>query len=122
MLHHVTNEYFYGFEQVESILRKCFVMSPAEFRDAGKDGDDVFLCEYEYDNQFETFRRISDMDVDGQTSSDDFEDEVYECLEDVASEEDELDQGKKKLYSRAQGQSPFKPCTPSKAAVSFYII
>ena len=92
-------------------------MSPNEFRNAGRDGDDVFLCEYEYDNQFETFRRISDMEMDGHTSSDDLEDEVYEAKEDADSEDDALDQGRKKLYSRIQGDSPLKPCTPSKAAV-----
>lgn len=49
-------------EQMESIIRHCFVMNPKEFVNAGNDGDDVFLCEYEYDIQWHNFKRIAEID------------------------------------------------------------
>lgn len=40
-------------------------MTPKEFSKANNDGDDVFLCEYEYDIQWHSFKRIADID-DGE--------------------------------------------------------
>ncbi|MCD7457200.1 Origin recognition complex, subunit 1 [Datura stramonium] len=53
--------------EMESVIRHCYVMYPKEFEKAGNDGDDVFLCEYEYDIHWHSFKRISeieDNDVD----------------------------------------------------------
>lgn len=36
------------------------MMTPKEFSSAGNEGDDVFLCEYEYDIQFHNFKRIAE--------------------------------------------------------------
>lgn len=47
---------------MESIIRHCSVMSPKEFANAGNEGDDVFLCEYEYDIQWHNFKRIAEID------------------------------------------------------------
>lgn len=47
---------------MESIIRHCFVMTPKEFSNAGNEGDDVFLCEYEYDIQLHNFKRIAEID------------------------------------------------------------
>ncbi|RXH82629.1 hypothetical protein DVH24_002401 [Malus domestica] len=35
--------------KMECILRHCFVTSPKEYAKASNEGDDVFLCKYEYD-------------------------------------------------------------------------
>lgn len=47
---------------MESVLRHCYVMSPKEFSKAGNEGDDVFLCEYEYDVHWHSFKRLAEID------------------------------------------------------------
>lgn len=46
---------------METILRHCYVMSPNEYAKAGNEGDDVFLCEYEYDVKWHSFKRIAEI-------------------------------------------------------------
>lgn len=48
--------------QMESILRQCFVMNPKEYAKATDRGDDVFLCEYEYDIHWHSFKRPAEFD------------------------------------------------------------
>ncbi|KAK4486432.1 hypothetical protein RD792_009107 [Penstemon davidsonii] len=48
--------------EMESIIRHCYVMSPKEFSKASNEGDDVFLCEYEYNIHYHSFKRISEID------------------------------------------------------------
>ncbi|KAL5984373.1 Origin recognition complex, subunit 1 [Asimina triloba] len=48
--------------EMESVLRHCFVMNPKEFSKASNEGDDVFLCEYEYDVKWHSFKRLADLD------------------------------------------------------------
>lgn len=50
--------------EMESVIRHCFVMCPKEFERARNDGDDVFLCEYEYDIHWHSFKRISEIEDD----------------------------------------------------------
>ncbi|XP_024534221.1 origin of replication complex subunit 1B isoform X1 [Selaginella moellendorffii] len=47
--------------EVESILRHCYVFCPEDFSKASNEGDDVFYCEYEYDMKWHTFKRIVDL-------------------------------------------------------------
>lgn len=47
--------------QMESVLRHCYVMNPKEFSKANNEGDDVFLCEYEYDVHRHSFKRLADI-------------------------------------------------------------
>lgn len=47
---------------MESVIRHCFVLYPKEFEKARNDGDDVFLCEYEYDIHWHSFKRISEIE------------------------------------------------------------
>ena len=47
---------------MESVLRHCYVMNPKEFSEANNEGDDVFLCEYEYDVHRHSFKRLADID------------------------------------------------------------
>ena len=48
--------------QKESVLRHCFVMTPKDYAKASNEGDDIFLCEYEYDIHWHSFKRIADID------------------------------------------------------------
>ncbi|XP_051118440.1 origin of replication complex subunit 1-like [Andrographis paniculata] len=48
--------------QMETIIRHCYVMSPKEYSNASNEGDDVFLCEYEYDVKWHNFKRIAEID------------------------------------------------------------
>lgn len=45
-------------------------MNPKEFAKAGNEGDDVFLCEYEYDIRWRSFKRIAEIDNNDEVSSD----------------------------------------------------
>lgn len=47
---------------MESVLRHCYVMTPKEYAKASNEGDDVFLCEYEYDIHWHSFKRLADID------------------------------------------------------------
>ena len=47
---------------MESVLRHCHVMTPKEYAKASDEGDDVFLCEYEYDIHWHSFKRLADID------------------------------------------------------------
>ncbi|KAL6294554.1 hypothetical protein ACE6H2_002696 [Prunus campanulata] len=47
--------------EMESILRHCFVMNPKEYAKANE-GDDVYLCEYEYDIHWHSFKRLAEID------------------------------------------------------------
>lgn len=46
---------------MESVLRHCYVMIPKEYAKANY-GDDVFLCEYEYDIHWHSFKRLAEID------------------------------------------------------------
>lgn len=50
--------------QLECVLRHCFVENPKEYAKATDDGDDVYLCEYEYDIHWHSFKRIAEIDDD----------------------------------------------------------
>ncbi|KAL3529860.1 hypothetical protein ACH5RR_009182 [Cinchona calisaya] len=47
--------------EMESIIRHCYVMNPKDFSKASNDGDDVFMCEYEYDVIWQSFKRIAEI-------------------------------------------------------------
>lgn len=49
---------------METVIKHCFVKSPKEFSKANNEGDDVYLCEYEYDVQWHTFKRMEDVHDD----------------------------------------------------------
>ncbi|XP_062004255.1 origin of replication complex subunit 1A-like [Rosa rugosa] len=56
--------------EMESILQHCFVMNPKEYAKANE-GDDVFLCEYEYDIHWYSFKRLAEIDDDEKDDDDD---------------------------------------------------
>lgn len=54
--------------QMESVLRHCHVMTPKEYAKANNEGDDIFLCEYEYDINWHSFKRLADIDNDREVT------------------------------------------------------
>ena len=50
--------------QMECVLRPCFVKNPRGYAKANYEGDDVFLCEYEYDIHWHSFKRLAEIDDD----------------------------------------------------------
>lgn len=75
--------------EMESILRHCFVKSPKEYAKASNEGDDVFLCEYEYDIRWHSFKRLADIDDDEEDGQDDSSDEDWNSRKLVDSDTDE---------------------------------
>ncbi|OAO89086.1 hypothetical protein AXX17_ATUG04640 [Arabidopsis thaliana] len=78
--------------EMECILRHCSVKCPKEFSKASNDGDDVFLCEYEYDVHWRSFKRLAEL-VDGDSDSDQEWNGRKEEKVDDSDEEMELDDG-----------------------------
>ncbi|KAG8379675.1 hypothetical protein BUALT_Bualt07G0113700 [Buddleja alternifolia] len=91
--------------EMESIIRHCVVMTPKEFSNAGNEGDDVFLCEYEYDVHWHSFKRIAEIDnneEDGEGAEND--DDWNSCDESDSVSEEEIeyeDENKNSSLSQA---------------------
>ncbi|CAI9273004.1 unnamed protein product [Lactuca saligna] len=77
--------------EMETILRHCYVMSPNEYAKAGNEGDDVFLCEYEYDVKWHSFKRIAEIANNEEDDEEAEHDEDWSCDEDSDSETDDDD-------------------------------
>ncbi|XP_050225555.1 origin of replication complex subunit 1B-like [Mercurialis annua] len=75
--------------EMESIIRHCFVKSPKEFAKANTEGDDVFLCEYEYDIIWHSFKRLADIDNDEEDGEAADSDEDWKSSKDAESDTDE---------------------------------
>ncbi|XP_076934868.1 origin of replication complex subunit 1A-like [Bidens hawaiensis] len=95
--------------EMETVLRHCYVMSPNEYAKAENEGDDVFLCEYEYDVNWHSFKRIAEIDNDEDEDEDathdddwsgDEEDSDAELSDDMEYEEEE------DRYTAARGSTP----------------
>ncbi|GFY98911.1 origin of replication complex 1B [Actinidia rufa] len=77
---------------MESILRHCYVMNPKEFGSAKNEGDDVFLCEYEYDIHWHSFKRLAEIDNDEEDGEEADSDEDWKSCQDSDSDaEDEVE-------------------------------
>ncbi|KAB1227670.1 Origin recognition complex subunit 1 [Morella rubra] len=75
--------------EMESILRQCSVMNPKEYAKANNEGDDVFLCEYEYDIHWHSFKRIADIDSGEEDGEEADSDEDWNIQKDSDSNTDE---------------------------------
>ncbi|CAK9140282.1 unnamed protein product [Ilex paraguariensis] len=78
---------------MESLIRHCYVMNPKEFAKESN-GDDVYLCEYEYDIHWHTFKRIVEIDnCEGDDEEVDSDEDWSSCkdydskIEDMEHEE-----------------------------------
>ncbi|KAE8037143.1 hypothetical protein FH972_009762 [Carpinus fangiana] len=75
--------------EMDSILRHCSVMNPKEYVKAINEGDDVFLCEYEYDIHWHSFKRLADID-DGKEGGEEVDnDKDWTLCKDSDSDIDE---------------------------------
>ncbi|XP_024926245.1 origin of replication complex subunit 1-like isoform X2 [Ziziphus jujuba] len=91
--------------EMESILRHCSVMNPKEYAKASNEGDDVFLCEYEYDIHWHSFKRLADIDAGEEDGED--SDEDYKVCKDLDSDTDEdMDYEKESIEKMLAKQHP----------------
>lgn len=65
---------------MESVLRQCSVMNPKEFAKANNEGDDVFLCEYEYNIHWHSFKCLADIDNGEEVSISDDRGSIWGLL------------------------------------------
>ncbi|KAL9233656.1 hypothetical protein vseg_008622 [Gypsophila vaccaria] len=97
--------------EMESVIRHCYVMSPKEFAKASNDGDDVFLCEYEYDIRWHSFKRLAEInDEEDDKNDDDDDDEVsdedFKAYKDIDSDsEEDIDFEEENEKRKPSGQS-----------------
>ncbi|OVA02359.1 Bromo adjacent homology (BAH) domain [Macleaya cordata] len=93
--------------EMESVLRHCSVMNCKEFSEANNEGDDVFLCEYEYDIHRHSFKRIAEIDGAEEDDGEAGKDVDWESCSDSDSDTgDNLKDARKKLDFSSSGQSP----------------
>ncbi|XP_024025259.1 origin of replication complex subunit 1A [Morus notabilis] len=69
--------------EMECVLRHCFVKNPKEYTKASDEGDDVFLCEYEYDIHWHSFKCLAEIDDDEEDAD---SDEDWKVSKDVDSD------------------------------------
>ncbi|GKV22250.1 hypothetical protein SLEP1_g32132 [Rubroshorea leprosula] len=77
--------------EMKSIIRHCFVKNPKEYAKANNEGDDIFLCEYEYDIHWNSFKRLADFDNDEEGSVDDESDEDWDSCKYAADSDTDED-------------------------------
>ncbi|KAI3865264.1 hypothetical protein MKX03_012854 [Papaver bracteatum] len=81
-------------------------MNCKEFSEADNGGDDVFLCENEYDIQRQSFKRLADIDNEEEDDKEAVKDEDWEsCSDSISDPEENLKSARKKLNFSASGQS-----------------
>ncbi|XP_074292511.1 origin of replication complex subunit 1B-like [Silene latifolia] len=111
--------------EMESVLRHCYVMTPKEFTKANNEGDDVFLCEYEYDIRWHSFKRlaeINDEEVDDDNGDDDDEvsDEDFKVNREIDSDsEEDIDFEEENEKRRPSGQSTHERAANSRKGQFF---
>ncbi|KAF5740602.1 origin of replication complex subunit 1B-like [Tripterygium wilfordii] len=84
--------------EMESIIRHCYVKNVEEYATASNEGDDVFLCEYEYDIRWQSFKRLAEIDngeEDGEGSDGDkdwnsYKDAISDTDEEMEYEEENM--------------------------------
>ncbi|KAG0609829.1 hypothetical protein M758_7G017000 [Ceratodon purpureus] len=115
--------------EMDTILRHCYVMTPDQYAKSGHEGDDVFMCGHEYDFRHQTFKRIAD-EFDDVSDVDDSEDESFDPTRkskhhdlDQESDDDdddfdnEFDDELSKPRSTSKNKSRSRPVTPKAANV-----
>lgn len=122
--HHIARELFlsrqYDAANVESILRHASVISMAEYNRCGEIGDDVFVCDYEYDSVWRRFRRYAPWDALGDIdddwddptnaglSDDEDADATFTMRDAIVGEYDHLAPGRAGFRRKKQGGQDFK--------------
>lgn len=96
--------------EMESVLRHCYVLNPKEFSKAINEGDDVFLCEYEYDVHWHSFKRLADIDNeenDQEAGSDEESDSNQDPCSDSEEELEYEDMAKTSLSTGLGNKNQF---------------
>ncbi|PKI42515.1 hypothetical protein CRG98_037104 [Punica granatum] len=75
--------------EMECVLRHCFVKNPKEYGKADYEGDDVFMCEYEYDIHWHSFKCIAEIDNDEENGGKAGSDEDWNLPSNADPESDE---------------------------------
>ncbi|KAL8210453.1 hypothetical protein R6Q57_004890 [Mikania cordata] len=92
-LHNLKRELYrtndFADNEIETVLRHCYVMTPNEYAKAENEGDDVFLCEYEYDVNWHSFKRIAEIDNHENEDEEADNDKNWSCDEDSDSDSSE---------------------------------
>ncbi|KAE9585981.1 putative chromatin regulator PHD family [Lupinus albus] len=92
--------------EMESVLRHCFVKTPKEYAKACNEGDDVFLCEYEYDIRWHSFKRLDDIDNEREDGHETDSDEDWNLSKESDSDTDEDVEYDEETIKNAQSQPP----------------
>ncbi|CAM6118357.1 unnamed protein product [Calypogeia fissa] len=98
--------------EMDSILRHCYVMRPEDYKNSTGEGDDVFFCEYEYNEQWSKFKRIEYLDENEHWSEDD---QAYDPSDESEEEGNAEDSGGRKRRASSQGKR-LQPSKSIKAA------
>lgn len=93
--------------EMESIIRLCYVMSPKEFTKANNEGDDIFLCEYEYDIHWHSFKRLAEID-NGEEGNEEADNDVdWDYGKDSGSDaEEDMEYEEENVNNLPSGPSP----------------
>ncbi|KAG9449492.1 hypothetical protein H6P81_009457 [Aristolochia fimbriata] len=79
--------------EMESIIRHCQILNPKEFSKASNEGDDVFLCEYEYDVNWHSFKRVMEANNEEENGGKADSDEDWDLCKDSGTDT-ETDSGR----------------------------
>ncbi|KAF8395856.1 hypothetical protein HHK36_019810 [Tetracentron sinense] len=92
--------------EMESVLRHCYAMKPKEFSKADTEGDDVFLCEYEYDIRWHSFKRLAEIDNEEDDREADTDEDWNSCEDPGSDTEEYLEHEVKNVKGLPAGPSP----------------
>nr|GEW56204.1 origin of replication complex subunit 1A-like [Tanacetum cinerariifolium] len=92
--------------EMETVLRDCYVMTPNEYVKTVNEGDDVFLCEYEYDVKYHSFKRIAETDNHEEDDGEAEHNEDWSCNKDSESEsDDDIEYEKEEKFKSLHGST-----------------
>ncbi|XP_055827820.1 origin of replication complex subunit 1A-like [Solanum dulcamara] len=107
--------------EMESVIRHCFVLYPKEFEKARNDGDDVFLCEYEYDIHWHSFKRISEIEDNAEDDDEAENDGDWNSCEDPDSDvEDDVEYERENQSNLLTRPSPAHPLAANSRKGRFF--
>ncbi|XP_068637543.1 origin of replication complex subunit 1B-like isoform X2 [Aristolochia californica] len=76
----------YANTEMESIIRHCQVLNPKEYSKASNEGDDIFLCEYEYDVHWHSFKRVMEANNEDENGGNADSNEDWDFSKDPGSD------------------------------------
>ncbi|XP_027342766.1 origin of replication complex subunit 1A-like isoform X2 [Abrus precatorius] len=101
--------------EMESVLRHCYVMIPKEYAKASDAGDDIFLCEYEYDIHWHSFKRLADIDNKRENGEETDSDEDWNLDKESDSDTDDVEYEEENIRN-----AQFQPSTNHQLAANLH--